>query len=153
MALAIYFENVLACDTNQTVPPLSSSSCFFFSASEVPARHSPSLVSTSHCCMQRILLRWRTGFPSLSVHLRVHLTLSVLQPVRHCPVLYWCRQHLLILRSSCYLYVLLYPQKRFSAVGCLEIQLHSKENEQKDIFFCLLHGSKIFHLFLIFHCW
>lgn len=81
------------------------------------------------------LLWWRTGFLLPSVHLRVHLMLPVLQPARHLPVLNLCCQMTasLIWKSSPYLYVLPYAQKRFSAVGWLEIKLH-REGKRAKIF-------------------
>lgn len=57
---------------------------------------------------------------------------------------------LLIWKTCHYLYVPQYPQKRFSAVGCLEIKLHREGEGAERHFF--LPSLNFFHHFSIFHC-
>lgn len=62
------------------------------------------------------------------------------------------QQHCFTWKGSSNLYVLQFL-RRFTAVGCFQIELHREGGRTERHFLCVLSGSKFSCYFLISHCW
>lgn len=143
------------------MPSLSSSSLFFL----IPARHRDgnqrkNQQLTRHSQRIPTTRGMMMGFLQPSAHLLTCLCISRClhcnPHVTHQSGIYaveMTASFLLIWKASHHLYVPQYPQKRFSAVGCLEVKLHEQgERAERHFLFCLLSGNKFFPHFSIFPC-
>lgn len=126
------------------MPSLSSTSLFFLMPTSYKpdtktgtrAKPQPLLVSTSQGCTQGILmapLRKKRFFPLCSPACAPHVVCTATYTALASSEFMLSRQqHCFTWKGSSNFYVLPF-HKRFSAVGCFEIELHRREEEQKDI--------------------
>lgn len=115
------------------------------------AKPQPLLVSTSQGCTQGILmapLRKKRFFPLCSPHAVCTATYTALASSEF---MLSRQQHCFPWKGSSNLYVLPF-HKRFSAVGCFEIELHREGGRTERHLLCLLSGSKFSYHFLISCC-